>query len=550
MPPSSCLPGLYPREGIRYEAPPTERRLFDIIRDALPAGWYAWHSLKIRAENNDFAEADFLIVSPAHGAMILEVKGGAIRKEAGTWYQNDHPLRQSPLAQAHHFKNALLRRFSDLRVACPNLGVAVCFPDTPVDPGLMQDDLAGRIVGVEALPYLDRVLPDLLARTIPERREIQKGWVSEIHRMWCESWIPDQKLARKKLEDAEIRLRLDREQLHILDMAGANDRAIVQGPAGTGKTILAMELARREAAQGRRVLVLCYTESLGLDLTRSLQNPLITASSIGVMALDLLRAQGFDAPEEYSPAFWEPLTLQAACDALPDSESRWDTVIVDEAQDMGENDWIFIEACAENNARLWVFADPEQGFMPRREIPARVEKGAAKLVLSRPYRCPPAIQALADVFAGRQADQSLVAEGMRTGVIKFIGTAVSDVDKEIGKEITALLGEGFTRSEIAVLSLRGLTCEDNIVHRLLIGGESFWRASDPQSPNEIIGDTFLRFKGLERPAVIITDLRHVTNRLSERLLIAATRATSVLRIIDSQAAMKNMPGGLGRYAVT
>jgi DNA polymerase III delta prime subunit len=537
---SPCLPGLYPREGIRYKAPPTERRVFDAIRISLPPGWYAWHSMKLCAEGQDFAEADFLIVSPAHGAMILEVKGGAIRKEGGTWFQNDRPMHHSPLDQAHHFKKVLLHRFSELRMPCPNLGVAACFPDSPVNSEITQDDLAGRIIGSESLPFLDRVLPDLLERTIPERREPQKGWVSEIHRMWCESWIPERKLSRRKLDDAEIRLRLDREQMKILDMAEENDRVLVQGPPGTGKTVLAMELARREAAKGHRVLFLCYTESLGFELSRCLQHALVTASSIGAFALGLLREQGFDIIEEYTSEFWEPVTLQAACEALPDIKSRWDTIIVDEAQDMGENDWAFIEACAGNHARLWIFADPGQAFLPGRSIPIQLEKSVVKLNLKHPYRCPPAIQALADIFAGGQTDQSLIIEGIQNGIIKIIGVGPSEIDKMIGKEIDALLDEGFSRSEIAILSLRGLNCQDSIVNRLLIGGEPFCRASDPQSLEEIIGDTFLRFKGLERPAVIITDLRFVTDRLNLRLLIAVTRATSVLRIIDGREALSGI----------
>ena len=126
-------------------------------------------------------------------------------------------------------------------------------------------------------------------------------------------------------------------------------------------------------------------------------------------------------------------------------------------------------------------------------------------------------------------------------MIKIIGGSASDVDRLIGKEITALLDDGFSRSDIAILSLRGLAFPDNIVNRILIGGEFYCRSSDDRAPEEIVGDTFLRFKGLERPAVIITDVRHVKDRLEERLMIAATRATSVLRIIDERNALRRIP---------
>lgn len=109
--------------------------------------------------------------------------------------------------------------------------------------------------------------------------------------MCCEAWIPARRLSRRKVEDYERRVGLDRDQLRILDLAGY------------------------------------------------LAHPIITASAIGALAISLLRAKGIEIEEEYTPEFWRPVTLQAACEALTDSSPRWDTVIVDETQDMGENDW-------------------------------------------------------------------------------------------------------------------------------------------------------------------------------------------------------------------
>lgn len=163
-----------------------------------------------------------------------------------------------------------------------------------------------------------------------------------------------------------------------------------------------------------------------------------------------------------------------------------------------------------------------------------------RLRLDRPYRCPPAIQALADAVAGREFDQVLIQEGLASGVIKVIPGKLKDIDRLIGKEIDALLRDGFARSDIAILSLRGLNYPENIVHQILIGGEAFCKASDESCANAIIGDTFLRFKGLERPAVIITDLRHVEDRLETRLLIAMTRATSVIRFVDDEKALRRI----------
>jgi hypothetical protein len=58
----------------------------------------------------------------------------------------------------------------------------------------------------------------------------------------------------------------------------------------------------------------------------------------------------------------------------------------------------------------------------------------------------------------------------------------------------------------------------------------------------VVCDTFLRFKGLERPAVIVTDLGGVANTKREvRMHIALTRALDLVRIVADEVAMGRDP---------
>ncbi|TXS59605.1 nuclease, partial [Streptomyces sp. sk2.1] len=66
------------------------------------------------------------------------------------------------------------------------------------------------------------------------------------------------------------RQRMDREtqaftaqQYEVLDMIAANRRCLVRGAAGTGKTFVAVEAARRFAGSGLRVLLCCFNRQLG-----------------------------------------------------------------------------------------------------------------------------------------------------------------------------------------------------------------------------------------------------------------------------------------------
>ncbi len=101
-----------------------------------------------------------------------------------------------------------------------------------------------------------------------------------------------------------------------------------------------------------------------------------------------------------------------------------------------------------------------------------------------------------------------------------------------------MLGDGLQPSEIAVISVRGRSEKENICHNEELGGHKVVPATDNDADSQIICDTFLRFKGLERPAVIVTDLRLVSDLYETRMYIAVSRATSLLRIVGVEKEMR------------
>jgi hypothetical protein len=108
---SPFTPGIFPCASFPSHAQPSEHRVYDAIAGALPAGWFAWHSIKIRTKPGEFSEADFVIANPSRGILVLEVKGGIVRKENGVWFQNERQMKMPPLDQAHRFVRILLGEF-------------------------------------------------------------------------------------------------------------------------------------------------------------------------------------------------------------------------------------------------------------------------------------------------------------------------------------------------------------------------------------------------------------------------------------------------------
>ncbi|MDY0041131.1 MAG: hypothetical protein RBS57_12535, partial [Desulforhabdus sp.] len=232
-----------------------------------------------------------------------------------------------------------------------------------------------------------------------------------------------------------------------------------------------------------------------------------------------------------TPEFWFQVSLQAAADALPETEALHpEVIILDEAQDLTENDWALVEELARERV-CWIFHDPAQGFWQERTLPAWT--GArASFRLSTCYRCPPVVLELSRMLRGDAHNAELLEQAREAGIVSMIAApSESAVMAKLENEINKLRSEGFAPEDIAVISLRGQTAAGGISRCDKIGGIPVVRADSPEMEQQVVADTFLRFKGLERPAIIVTDLRLVKDRADVRMHIALTRATDVVRVV-------------------
>ena len=149
---------------------------------------------------------------------------------------------------------------------------------------------------------------------------------------------------------------------------------------------------------------------------------------------------------------------------------------------------------------------------------------------------------MADAYAGRcQPDLQLLKQGIHQDIIRVVTCSEQRVAKQVGKEINRSLSERLKPHEIAVISVRGLGEKENIVHEKELGGHKIVPATHNDAESQIICDTFLRFKGLERPAVIVTDIRLVSDLYEKRMHIAVSRALSLLRIVGVEAEIRKDP---------
>jgi hypothetical protein len=124
--------------------------------------------------------------------------------------------------------------------------------------------------------------------------------------------------------------RLDEQQASVLAEAGleSSERLLINGPAGSGKTAIAIDVARRHAKAGMRVLYLCSTDLLA-DWLASQVEPIPPALRITSVGRLVGRLAGTTDTGLGPFREWDPKWL-AAIKAGP--QPVYDELIVDEGQ--------------------------------------------------------------------------------------------------------------------------------------------------------------------------------------------------------------------------
>jgi hypothetical protein len=500
--------GVYPRGGPRADAHPSELVVYERLRETLDSceGWVAYHSFRLKDPRQGEREADFVVVHPEHGGLVIEVKSGRIAMIDGELRQNGHLLHKDPRHQTRGFIKELLSRAEQDGVWLPWITPAYVFPETAFTHGPTSDELADAVFGELDLDDLAaRIAEHVRARRV-QPKNFSRHWLEWLHSLWGERWIPSLDFGARALAEARSRILLDERQAQLLELIELNDRVLVEGVAGTGKTVLAAEAARRRARLGQRTLLVCFTRALANHLSVALADTSVDV--VPVRELD-------EAPPSY------------------------DAIIVDEAQDLAPSDWDLVVELS-RGARLWAFADPDQGIWPDR--PLRREAFTTFARLGRPYRCPEPIAELAfSCLAEEPCDWLDVALGEQRLVYLPV-VSPKRASSVIREDLKALLRrEDVHPSDVAILSLRGvdhaLTLRDEPAPK----GVAMVAADDERALEHLIGETFMRFKGLERPIVYVTDLEEVEDQLPRRLYIAISRALVEVRIVAAPETLVAIP---------
>ena len=381
-------PGIFPpilpralREDPRRRA---EVNVYDRLRDQLEGFTVFYHCPwydENAARGSRDGEADFVVAHPHWGFLVLEVKGGVISRDEDTriWRSTNKQGRafeiKNPVEQALVSKYVILRK---LREAWKGNTVfirakhGVIFPDSgqPRSSNALGADLPLDIFAFsEDMKQLgSRIVKILMIE--PGQSETRYGHlgvqgIAILHRLFNQGFDLRVSLASLLAEDENKILQLTEQQNLYLDLTSTQKRAIFTGGAGTGKTTLAIEKAKRLAQEGSDVLLLCFNQPLSAFLQSQVADiDNISAFSFHQFCLSAIVRAGiaFNHGEDKDRHYFDevlPNSLLAALSA--DDNLRYNAIVVDEGQDFHENWWEpLLLTLKDVDGTFFVFKDDNQ----------------------------------------------------------------------------------------------------------------------------------------------------------------------------------------------
>jgi DNA polymerase III delta prime subunit len=539
-------------------------------------GWAALHSQDIAHHVRQMeGEADFVVVAPGLGVLVLEVKGcHRLRREHGLWYYGADAEGEprGPFKQASEAMYSLRERVTKHR---PHLkGVlfrsAVCFPFIEFTD---EDEEWHSWQVLDKVRLGQRSIVDCVAAALRQAREraagLRKGWfdssAGEPTREQCDEIVrilrPDFEYFespkdRARRIDAEI-LHYTELQFDALDAMRRMPRVIFDGPAGTGKSLLTIEAARRAHGAGRRTLVLCFNRALA-EWLREQTAGLAEATTISD---HMVHAAGIPAgsPQFAADGFWDDLP-RLACEGLIERPPGYDELIVDEAQDVLRRQFLdVLDFSLSGGLRegFWrIFGD----FRHQAIYDDSVDldgfcdgQGRTCTVFELDENCrnSPAVAALACAGGGIGGGYVRVMrdDDGDPPEVRFWKSAAQQQEL-LCAALDDLRAAGFRGPKVAVLSPRN---DAACVAATLT--EQPWRDlltplahSGPHGPvfdlhsSKTRYTTVHRFKGLESRAVVLTDIERLsTPRERDLFYVGATRATQRLIVLAHESLRGTLP---------
>ncbi len=527
-----------------------EKKVFKWLKSSILSG-YAFHSVGLpQHEKKSYSEADFIIVT-RNGILCLEVKGGRVSCQNGVWefedrYGKTNHKNEGPFEQASGALFALKKALSNQLPWVTKASFA---------SGVVFNDITFEYRGVSVIPEIifDYSSTELFDEYMVNchtywdvRNHGRVSYLSESEMEQIKAVIRDDLHFVPSLGSIvnsidEHLIRLTEEQVSILDSLEENDKILVNGPAGSGKTLLAMEYACRCSSEGKRVLFLTYNKMLAQYLSEQLHDESIVIKHFHGLISEYV---SLDAERVNDPVYY--------LNVLPDkflkvlSTGRvlaYDVLVVDEGQDLINTNYfpIFDKLLRKGlyGGRWTFFFDTNQNLFGgpkfQKALEALKKYNPVNLRLKKNCRNTEQIAKFNELSSGIASGETF-ATGEEVEIVDY---ATDDFGTALDKLLDNLILSDINASDIVFISPysfeKSIISEYDGKYKQLI--EKF---NGHRNNGKIHFATIQSFKGLDSKIVLAVDTAKIIEQDSNIVLYTLlSRARAKLYIaLDKDSSMR------------
>ena len=528
---------MFPDKPINIPAGSREDEMF-VALDNLSEEYYVFHSFLLITNAEGVLrerETDFVIFHPQKGLICLEAKAGHVYCDEGTWYYGSGiPMKHGgPYKQADINKWKLEKYFEqkglhDLWLKCKTIH-AVWFPSISRNElnRIQFPSDADRSITLteESLTNIQNDIDRIFSIKLPNGVETDLT-KAEAKRILDNVLCPSFDLVPSVVSEMGIKRRafkrLLKEQASILSYIEDQPFAVINGAAGTGKTMIALEKARLHAENGERVLFLCFNRFLCEFCKANYAH-----NNVAYFTIDGFACSYCSTPIADYVLLQEKLEL-----AYYEASFPFKHIIIDEGQDFGQdrieeteiiNLLEMIALSEEHQGTFYLFYDKNQLVQGNR-IPKYISESDCKLTLYRNCRNteniattsmrPLGLPSKPKMFSGCVKGESpkVYITGSIDKQKEYLDSTIRKLAEKKVKDIVILTCNTESQSFLGPYSVEGSYSLDGIPYKFT---------------------TCRKFKGLEAEAIILIDVSAEILCGTERLnfYVGASRAMFFLHII-------------------
>jgi superfamily I DNA/RNA helicase len=547
-----------------------ERKIFEWFKEANGTDdWIVLHSLGISNHNrNIFGETDFFVLMPNFGIFALEVKGGRVQRKDGVWYFTNRygktsskqtgpfdQARNSSFSIVNFLKSKLDREHMHLEGVF--FGSGVMFPDivyqtTGIDEEQWQvfdsrdkDNIREYMLRLarNSIEKWEKTYGPLNPIKLPTHADVK--YLANLLRGDFDKIISIDVQVRYA---EEALIKLTSEQYRCLDQLEDNPRCLISGSAGTGKTLLAIEEAKRCAADGERVALFCYNNTLAdwlqfrfQELSDNIKPAYIGTFHKYMSELLFRNNVNLHMPEKDNLSQFFSVDLpNEVCNLLLHDKEKFDKIIIDESQDLITPEYLevldLILRKGIERGRWVMLGDFESQAIYANDISGEDMKEWLEIMTSFiSYRLTincrntrPIIREIKTV-TGFETPKNLLSK-VDGPPVQYISCKSSfDMRKNFEKLINTLTTQNIHRSDITVLSPKKRS--NSIVSEVKrVNIEDY----NVEGNKEVSFSTIQSFKGLENTIIVIVDIDSFS--MEKLMYVGMSRARSALYILETEEA--------------